>query len=162
MREVTGDLFTFKCFCVPINLQTKANGALVMGAGVAKAALDLVPKIAGHWGIYYSKYWELPAEQKPDFDFCKVDWCHDPETGDEKILIGFPTKYHWKDKSDLTLIRLSTLDLLEVVDSDLPDQEEIALPAVGAGLGGLSWDRVKSILDIYLDDRFVVVYKDKT
>jgi O-acetyl-ADP-ribose deacetylase (regulator of RNase III) len=62
-----------------------------------------------------------------------------------KYIINFPTKNHWKDPSTIGYIHdgLSALTE-EVVKHDI---KLIAMPALGCGLGGLSFDDVKAEVD---------------
>lgn len=80
-------------------------------------------------------------------------------------IISFPTKHHWRNTSDLTLIRASANQLMLcwpiVVEfttmagmSPLP----ICLPKVGCGYGGLDWDtQVYPVLRDTLDENYIVV-----
>ena len=56
-------------------------------------------------------------------------------------IINFPTKYHWRDKSNLNDI-IKTLNALENI-ALINDIKSIAIPPLGCGLGGLSWHNVK-------------------
>ena len=56
-------------------------------------------------------------------------------------VINFPTKAHWRDGSRMEYIDDSLKDLTkEIRDRDI---RSIAVPALGCGLGGLSWDEVR-------------------
>ncbi len=57
-----------------------------------------------------------------------------------RYVINFPTKRHWRSKSRIEDIESGLLDLARVVE-DL-ELESIAVPALGASLGGLPWDAV--------------------
>jgi O-acetyl-ADP-ribose deacetylase (regulator of RNase III) len=65
---------------------------------------------------------------------------------DQSIYVfNVPTKRHWKDKSDLELIRFTLEELKNGVISR--ELSSIGLPALGCGLGGLKWDVVKSAIE---------------
>ncbi|MDR3210789.1 MAG: macro domain-containing protein [Planctomycetota bacterium] len=58
-----------------------------------------------------------------------------------KYIINFPTKRHWRDASRIEDIILGLADLQKVIgDYSIGS---IAIPALGAGLGGLDWQIVK-------------------
>jgi len=59
-----------------------------------------------------------------------------------KYIINFPTKRHWKAKSRLEDIELGLIDLITVIKKF--NIQSIAVPPLGAGLGGLNWNDVKS------------------
>jgi O-acetyl-ADP-ribose deacetylase (regulator of RNase III) len=59
-----------------------------------------------------------------------------------RYLINFPTKRHWRDAS-----RMEDLETgLSALAADLQrlGVESVALPALGAGLGGLPWPEVRA------------------
>jgi O-acetyl-ADP-ribose deacetylase (regulator of RNase III) len=56
-------------------------------------------------------------------------------------IINFPTKRHWKGASKIEDITLGLVDLKKVISAN--NIKSIAIPALGAGLGGLDWQTVK-------------------
>lgn len=62
----------------------------------------------------------------------------------EKIIINFPTKNKWREKSKLQYIK-DGLDQLIILIDEL-GIDSIAIPPLGSGNGGLIWSDVKSIL----------------
>ncbi len=58
-----------------------------------------------------------------------------------KYIINFPTKKHWKSKSELTYIETGLDDLVKKIKE--LGIASIAIPPLGAGLGGLDWKEVK-------------------
>ncbi|HPY59334.1 MAG TPA: macro domain-containing protein [Methanospirillum sp.] len=56
------------------------------------------------------------------------------------LIINFPTKRHWKEKSRLSDIEDGLKDLVRVVKE--LKIKSIALPPLGCGLGGLNWKDV--------------------
>lgn len=60
------------------------------------------------------------------------------------FIINFPTKFHWKDRSFLQNIDLG-LDAL-ITEIEFNEIESIAIPALGCGLGQLSWKDVKNLI----------------
>ena len=67
----------------------------------------------------------------------------DFETGQltlPRFIINFPTKRHWRGKSRIEDIEMGLVDLVKVIrDKDI---RSIAIPPLGAGLGGLDWNDV--------------------
>lgn len=77
-----------------------------------------------------------------------------------KFIINFPTKRHWKGKSRIEDIE-SGLQAL-VAEVRARDIRSIAIPPLGAGLGGLDWADVRSrIVNAMsaLDDVRIVVFE---
>ena len=59
-------------------------------------------------------------------------------------IINFPTKRHWRDASRLDDIEAGLRALVPVID-DLGIRS-VAIPALGAGLGGLAWNDVSALI----------------
>lgn len=77
-----------------------------------------------------------------------------------RYLINFPTKRHWKGKSRMEDIEAG----LEALAADIRRLgiQSIALPPLGAGLGGLEWPRVRQSIEArlgHLQDVRIVVYE---
>lgn len=142
----TGDIFESGCEVLvnPVNCQG------VMGAGLALLFKEKFPS-------YYTRYSE---------------WCRDGMlyTGVLQIyervspgpwervaiedyptyLVSFPTKDHWRDKSELKDID-SGLRLLARWCRD-DRVSSISIPALGCGLGGLRWKDVKPLISEHMGD----------
>ncbi len=58
-----------------------------------------------------------------------------------RYIINFPTKRHWKSKSQLEDIETGLQALVRTVRE--LDIQSIAIPALGCGLGGLNWSAVR-------------------
>jgi hypothetical protein len=130
---------------VTTNGVLKADGELVMGAGVAKQAACKViglPKVLGHQiklhgrllgsGTY--SYLLLPG------------YCY------QGSWIGaFQSKFHWQDSSPLDLIKDSVYALGQVA----PRFTRIAMAFPGIGHGGLRKDQVLPILETLPDNVYV-------
>lgn len=69
---------------------------------------------------------------------------------DGKIIINFPTKDKWREKSRMEYIE-DGLDALVLLIKDL-DIKSIAIPPLGSGNGGLVWADVKQVLSKKLED----------
>lgn len=131
--------------CFTSNGVLKKNGALVMGAGVAKAFRDYFPGI------------DILAGQlvKENGNVCQEIELHKYHSGHMMTIVSFPTKYHWKDQSNIKLIEKSAQELVSLSDEN--NWKTIYLPRPGCKNGGLSWENeVKLVLLEKLDDRFFI------
>jgi len=68
----------------------------------------------------------------------------------KKLIINFPTKTSWRKPSEYTYIEAGLEDLVRIIKERTI--RSIAIPPLGAGNGGLDWDKVKFILEKYLAD----------
>lgn len=149
MREATGDLFTYAdadAIVIPTNMQTRWHAGrewAVMGAGVARLASDR----------YRMLQPQLAARMKRD----GRRHIYVMDAGDDgRLVICLPTKDDWREPSDTALMR-DMLDELVALTRAM-GWKSVALPRIGCGLGGLSWEHtVRPMLALYLDARFVVV-----
>lgn len=80
----------------------------------------------------------------------------------EKIIINFPTKKDWRKPSEYEYIEQG-LEKLKKVITDY-NLMSIAIPPLGAGNGGLKWEKVKTIIINYLKDSDIeiLVYEPST
>jgi O-acetyl-ADP-ribose deacetylase (regulator of RNase III) len=79
-----------------------------------------------------------------------------------RFIINFPTKRHWKGKSRIEDIEAGLIALAEEIKSR--GIKSVAIPPLGAGLGGLDWDdvlpRIKSALQD-ISDLDVIIFEPK-
>lgn len=68
--------------------------------------------------------------------------------GGKKIIINFPTKTDWRKPAEYSYIETGLQDLVKVIQER--KIKSIAIPPLGAGNGGLDWNRVKAIMEHYL------------
>lgn len=140
MKETKGNLFDFDVIVIPTNGIVKTDYKLVMGKGVALKAKQLYPDID----------LVLGSEVKYYGNKCYLI------TNYDKTIISFPTKHHYKNKSDLVLIEKGLSELVTIANDN--NLLEIYLPKLGCGNGELDYlTEVKPLLERYLDDRFTVV-----
>lgn len=66
----------------------------------------------------------------------------------EKVIINFPTKKHWRHKSQYSYIEEGLQDLVKVLKEE--KIQSVALPPLGCGNGGLEWSKVKQMIEKYL------------
>lgn len=79
-----------------------------------------------------------------------------------RYIINFPTKKHWRSPSQLEYVERGLTALVEVVrDRKI---RSIAVPPLGAGLGGLDWRQVRPVIErslAALEDVEVLVFEPK-
>jgi hypothetical protein len=136
-------LATADAVCITTNLQVGKNGA-VMGAGVAKAAATKWPWMPVILGYHLDK-----GRRETTLVGAANNYS----------IIALPTKDHWKDKSDIKLIIKSASELKLMAGRW--KWNNVLLPPMGCGLGGLEWNDVKAATEHLLDDRFTVVFLKK-
>jgi len=142
VKERYGDIFAWPNadgIVVPTNCSVRSDGAAVMGRGVALAAAQRWPDIP----------WALGARLRAG------------DTHVFRIASGpgvfiFPVKNKWQQNADLDLIARSASELVDVVI--MYHCHDVVLPRVGTGNGRLSWDLVRPVLALTLDDRFTVLH----
>ncbi|MBU2712813.1 type II toxin-antitoxin system antitoxin DNA ADP-ribosyl glycohydrolase DarG [Zooshikella harenae] len=79
-----------------------------------------------------------------------------------KWIVNFPTKQHWRAKSQMSWIESGLLDLRQfIVESQV---NSIAIPPLGAGNGGLDWQQVKPKIEHALGDLSadILIYEPTT
>lgn len=63
------------------------------------------------------------------------------DTQGVRYIVFFPTKDHWRNPSKMIYIEKGLEDLVSVVNAS--KITSIAIPALGCGLGGLSWSDIE-------------------
>ena len=117
---------------VTTNGIVKKNGCAVMGGGIALEAKERFPDLPKKLGELLVTRWNQL------FVF------------PEYRLVTLPTKDHFKDDSDIKLIKTGLKELHEFMfNHDECAIEKIYSPLLGCGLGNLSWEEVSK--EIYLD-----------
>jgi len=119
------------------------NTVGVPGAGLAKAWAKKDPAAAGIYKSLCEK------------GLIKVGEITVIKHGDNRWIM-FPTKEHWKHPSRLEWIKSGLIDLRQNVNAQ--ELQSIAVPALGCGLGGLKWDDVRRLLEIYLLPLRIPIY----
>jgi hypothetical protein len=74
-------------------------------------------------------------------------------------IVSFPTKEDWRNPSRIQLIEQSAHELFSLTAQQ--GWKQVCLPPPGCGLGGLKWKDVEAVLRPILDDRFIVLFKEK-
>ena len=140
IKYTQGDIFDSKCQAIinTVNCEGK------MGKGLAYQFKKKFPemeqdyvKVCEHGELYPGK---LHIYQENKF-----------------LIINFPTKNKWREKSKIEYI-INGLKKLkeEIVKRDI---KSVAIPPLGAGNGGLNWNEVKSEINRELLDMENVIFE---
>ena len=134
---LTGNIFdsTTEALVNPVNCKG------VMGAGLAAqfkrrfpANFTAYKQVCDQNGLVPGKIFVFTNPQTPPTN--------------HKYIINFPTKDHWKHPSSYHYISDGLITLAEAIHQN--KLSSIAIPALGAGCGGLDWVVVKAMLNEYL------------
>lgn len=144
MQIINGDIWDFHkqgyWIVIPTNIVCKQNGEAVMGAGLALEAKQRFPLLP-----------TLLGEKIREKDTLDVVFFFNNEK-----IVTLPTKYHWREKSNLPLMEQGIIDLAYSKVHASP----IYLPQLGCGNGNLDWEtQVEPIMEKHLSDDFIVVIR---
>ena len=144
MKEAIGNLWKAKpsfIKCITTNGDVKKNGELVMGRGIAlqaKQRYPELPKLIGN---------------------CVKNNGNKVHYFKEYNIISFPTKIHWREKSNINLIVHSCYELNTLLDGL---NKQVVLPRPGCGNGGLDWKtKVKPVISMILIDKVWVITNER-
>ena len=130
--------------CITTNGVLKKAGTAVMGKGIALQANNLF-NLSTKLGQYIKQYGNRVFNMGKYSNNSK---CFN--------VITFPTKHHWKEPSDITLICKSCEQLVALCNKF--GITKCYLPPVGCGCGNLDYKTtVKPQISQILDDRFIIV-----
>lgn len=125
---VKGDLFGAS------GLDALAHGcncAGAMGKGIAVEFRKRFPEM-------YAEYKERCVRGR--FNLGDVfAWTHEPIT-----VFNLGTQKTWRTKADLTAVKTSLKAMIQLAEQ--AGVRRVGLPRIGAGLGGLAWQDVRSVL----------------
>ena len=145
MNEIKGNIFQYigkaDAVCVTTNGVLKKDGSLVMGKGIALAFAKKYPRLPSILGGHVNRFGNRAFRVKED----NID------------IVSFPTKNNWRDTSDISLIKKSAKEIVEMADKF--NWNKIILPRPGCSNGQLRWKDVKKEIEGILDDRFYVITK---
>jgi len=132
----SGDIFETDTM---VALAHGCNCAGAMGKGIAVAFKHNWPEM---YQLYKSQC------ESGEFGLGDVFRWHDESSG--RVIYNLGTQRTWKTNATLKAIEQSTANMLQQAeDTNTP---EIAMPMIGAGLGGLAADDVKTVLDRLASD----------
>jgi len=133
IRYVRGNLFDSgaQTLVNPVNCRG------VMGKGLAKAFKE-------RWPEMFPQYQEA----------CKIGEVRPGSPllfkGNDRQILSVPTKDDWKQPSTLEMVEAG----LNAIRERYRDWgiTSIAMPALGCGLGGLEWSKVRPLIETHLSD----------
>jgi len=128
-------------------LVNTVNTLGVMGKGIA---LQFKKAFIGN----YKAYTAACNEHKVEIG--KMFVTIDKNLNTEKVIINFPTKGDWRKPSEYEYIEKGLNDLIQVIKTH--NITSIAIPPLGAGNGGLDWQRVKQMIVDKLSDLLIDVF----
>ena len=113
----------------------------VMGGGLAKAFADRYPAYLKR----YKKLCEYGLIEIGRPFFHMIGYQPPKHRFSESFIVSFATKLHWKDPSKLGYI----VDAMQKFCDSLNgfEVESVAIPALGCGLGGLKWEKVRPVIE---------------
>ena len=133
--------------CITTNGDLNKNGECIMGKGVALQFKNLFPDLPKRIGNFIQQYGNRV------FNLGLFNY-----KGIPIRIMTFPTKHHWKEESDINLIRKSCEEIIQVCDKYNCDT--IFLPAPGIGSGKLNYKTtVEPVISLILDSRFYICFK---
>lgn len=104
-------------------------------------------------GLAYQFKKMFPETNKSYIDTCKKNELKPgllhSHYENNKLVINFPTKDKWRQKSKIEYIEDGMKTLLDLIYKE--NIKSIAIPPLGSGNGGLSWEDVKKIILNYTD-----------
>lgn len=134
IRILSGDIFKSKANCLvnPVNLVG------VSGAGLALQFKKRFPD-------NFSRYQRF-CNTRDESDYCYI--VYQSQYSNTGIYIAnIATKTHWKRDSNISFIEKGLTQFVFTVNMYLSHEINlVALPALGCGLGNLSWDEVKPMM----------------
>jgi Predicted phosphatase homologous to the C-terminal domain of histone macroH2A1 len=120
-------------------LVNTVNTVGVMGKGIALQFKEAFPN---NYKLY------LSACKRNELQPGKLLVVREATLEGEKIIINFPTKTEWFQKSKYEYVQLGLLELVKVIKEY--NIKSIAIPPLGCGNGGLKWEKVKPMMEEYL------------
>jgi len=141
-----GDILASDCEGIINTVNTKG----VMGKGLALLYRQKYPEM-------YKVYRKACLENKVKTGFMHL-W---KVSNEDKWIINFPTKDHWRYNSKMEWIIQGLQDLVKVVKEK--EIKSLAIPPLGCGLGGLHWYLVKKeilkVCETQLQEMRIEIYE---
>lgn len=84
------------------------------------------------------------------------------ELANPRYIINFPTKRHWRGKSNIEDIKKGLTGLVDIIKEY--NIASIAIPPLGSGLGGLDWSEVRPVVIAAMNpltDVKVIIFEPK-
>ena len=167
MKQVKGDIFNqvADAICIPTNGYVTKAGKAVMGAGIAKIAKEKFKDIDSALGKHLNKKGNIPTIIYETPKYKIVSFPVKPEfvkNNGENVISKAKDRFKlgdivpgWAAKATYDLINESLCHLVKLTDDN--KWEKVIIPFVGCGNGELDRKTVSSMLNILLDDRFILI-----
>lgn len=166
MKERKADLFEtihedgVDAICITTNGMWTTDGRAAMGGGCAGVCARRWPETSIRLGGLLKTF---AGNNVPFVIGClDADGKYIQPTKkmmDEKsyrtVIFSFPTIDNLMDGAKMSLVKRSAQELVKLVDKF--GLKGVVVPRPGVGIGGLSWDEVKSVIEPIFDDRFTIV-----
>jgi len=131
IKIIKGNIFSSNCQCIVNTI----NCVGVMGAGIAYECRLRYPEM-------FRRYAELCSE---NLIYIGSLWLY---KGDDKWILNFPTKYHWKYESKIEYLEKGLQKFLDTYKSK--GITSIAFPVLGSSNGGMQESVSMEIMERYL------------
>lgn len=170
MKERKADLFEtihedgVDAICITTNGLYTTDGKAAMGGGCAGVCARRWPQTSERLGSFLKTFGSFGSGNNVPY----VIGCLDADAKyitptkkmmDEKtyhtVIFSFPTIDNLMDGAKMSLVKRSAEELVKLVDRF--GLKNVIVPRPGVGIGGLSWDEVKSVIEPIFDDRFTIV-----
>ncbi len=144
IKYITGNILDSKADA----LVNTVNTVGIMGKGVALQFKKAYPN-------NFKAYEE--ASKRAEIVIGKLFVTKDSNiSSGEKVIINFPTKTDWRKPSEYEYIEKGLNDLIRIIETK--GIKSIAIPPLGAGNGGLKWEKVKTIIEQKLGDLNIEIF----
>lgn len=168
MKERKADLFetifedNVDAICITTNGQYTTDGRAAMGGGCAGVCAKLWPETALRLGKCLKNFgtnipFVIGALDK-DGKYLEPNMKMIKERKFKTLIFSFPTIDNLMDGAKLQIIERSAQELKALVERF--DLRGVVIGRPGAGIGGLRWVDVKTLIEPILDDRFTIVSFD--
>lgn len=144
INYVTGDIFASDAQALVNTVNTDG----IMGKGIALQFKKAYPN-------NYKLYKDACKENKIDIGQLFIAEDYNASSG-SKLIINFPTKKSWRKPSEYKFIESGLDDLVIMIKKY--KIKSIAIPPLGAGNGGLEWERVKKIIENKLENLDIDIF----
>ena len=136
----TGDIFAHKAqaYVNPVNCVG------VMGKGLALQFKSRYPDMFHHYQDACRKGLVTPSRPLV-YTRAGQSNCDSSSHAHPEFIISLATKRHWRDKSKISDITEGLQALAQEIQNR--SIKTIAIPAIGAGLGGLPWPQVRQAIN---------------
>ncbi len=132
IQLVQGDLLQAEA----VALVNTVNTVGAMGKGIALQFKQAFPE---NYDFYQS------ACKRGEVQLGKMLLFRVGKLTNPRYIINFPTKQHWRGKSQIEDIETGLVDLIKVIKTE--QIRSIAIPPLGCGNGGLKWEDVRPLIE---------------